>query len=60
MRKLHDFTVMQPVKSGKKTNIPYHNMLHEAFEIFGWTLIDGFDDLKLYFHRLPTKAANVS
>ncbi len=30
---------------------------HEAAEIFGWTLLDGFVILKLYFQRLPAKAA---
>ncbi len=33
---------------------------HEVFEIFGWTFFDGFDVLKLYLCRLPTKAAKVS
>ncbi len=32
---------------------------HKAFEIYGWTLFDGFDALKLYLHRLPAKAAKV-
>ncbi len=33
---------------------------HEAFEIFGWTILDCFSVLKLYLHRLPAKAAEVS
>ncbi len=35
-------------------------ILHKAFEIFEWTLIDGFDVLELYFCGLPAKAAKVS
>ncbi len=33
---------------------------HKAFEIFGWTFLDGLDLLKLYLHRLPAKAAKVA
>ncbi len=33
---------------------------HEAFEIFGWMFLDGFDVLKLYLYRLAAKAAKVS
>ncbi len=32
----------------------------EAFEIFGWKTLDGFDILKLYLYGLRTKAAKVS
>ncbi len=28
-----------------------------AFEIFGWTLLDGFDVFNLCLHGLPAKAA---
>ncbi len=33
---------------------------HKAVEIFGCMFSRGFDVLKLYLHRLPAKAANVS
>ncbi len=33
---------------------------HKAFEIFLMDVLDGFDVLKLYLHRLPAKAATVS
>ncbi len=32
----------------------------KAFEIFGWTVFDGFDVLKLYLQRLPAKADKVN
>ncbi len=32
---------------------------HEAFYIFGWTFLDGFDVLKMHLHRLPARAAKV-
>ncbi len=32
----------------------------EAVENFGWMVLDGFDVLKLYLHRVPAKAAKVS
>ncbi len=31
----------------------------KAFEIFGWTFLDGFDALKLCFQMLPANAAKV-
>ncbi len=34
--------------------------IKEAVKSFGWTFLDGFDVLKLYLHRLPAKAAEVS
>ncbi len=34
--------------------------LNEAFHIFGWMFLEGFDVLKLCLHRLQAKAAKMS